>query len=156
MVLERLLQAGLQLDVEKCEFNVTEVKYLGLIITTDRVRMDLDKIVAIQDWKTLENVKDVQAFIGFANFYRRFIQGFSKVATPLQNLTRKNVLFHMLDQCNKAFQTLKDAFSSSAVLAYFDPKKPCIVETDASNYVSVGVLSQHDNCDRLRLVAYFS
>ena len=156
MVLERLMLAGLQLDVTKCEFNVTEVKYLGLIITTEGIRMDPEKVSTIQDWKVLANVKDVQAFIGFANFYRRFIKDFSKIAAPLVHLTRKDVPFEMSPECVRAMEALKKAFTSTVVLAHFNPEKPCIVETDASDWVTAGVLSQYDSCDRLRPVAYFS
>ena len=72
-VLTALRKAGLQLDISKCEFHVTETIYLGLIISKDGIRMDPNKIETIQNWNTPENLKDVQAFIGFANFYRRFV-----------------------------------------------------------------------------------
>ena len=87
-VLERLQKAGLYLDIKKCEFFATEVKYLGLIITTEGVKMDPAKIDAIVNWPTPRNLKDVQAFLGFANFYRKFIFGYSGIAGPLTRLTR--------------------------------------------------------------------
>ena len=88
-VLERLRTAGLQIDIEKCEFSVCEVKYLGLIVTTEGVRMDPEKVSAIVDWKTPSCQRDVQAFIGFANFYRRFIQDFTGITTLILKLLRK-------------------------------------------------------------------
>lgn len=72
-VLEKLKEAGLQLDIDKSKFFVTEVKYLGLIISTEGIRMDAQKVQVIKDWKRPRSVKDVQTFLGFANFYRRFI-----------------------------------------------------------------------------------
>lgn len=86
-VLRKLQQAGLYLDINKCQFHVQEVKYLGLIITTDGLKMDPQKIDTIVNWKAPRCVKDVQAFLGFANFYRRFIHGYSRIAAPLSNLT---------------------------------------------------------------------
>ena len=74
---EKFLQkAGLQADIDKCEFHVTKISYLRLIISIEGIRMDLKKVEAVQKWETPTCVKDVQAFIGFANFYRRFIRAF--------------------------------------------------------------------------------
>lgn len=87
-VLQKLQEAGLFLDIKKCEFHTTEVKYLGVIITTSGLKMDPKKIDAIQQWKAPRSVKDVQAFLEFANFYRRFIACYSKVAVALTELTK--------------------------------------------------------------------
>ena len=84
-VLAKLEEAGLYLDINKCEFHVSKVKYLGVIITTNGLKMDPQKVEAIINWKTPRCVKDVQSFLGFANFYRRFIQGYSAIAAPLTN-----------------------------------------------------------------------
>ncbi|EFQ94366.1 hypothetical protein PTT_07967, partial [Pyrenophora teres f. teres 0-1] len=86
-VVSRLADAGLPMDILKSEFLKTEVKFLGLIITADGIKMDPEKVSAIQDWKLPQSLKDVQAFLGFANFYRRFIRGFSDIAKPLTHLT---------------------------------------------------------------------
>ena len=93
-VLKRLRDAGLQADIAKCEFYVTEVTYLGLIVTTERIRIDPAKIKTIVDWEAPSYAKDVQAFIGFANFYRRFIKEFSKVVTSLTHVAKKDVPFY--------------------------------------------------------------
>jgi Reverse transcriptase (RNA-dependent DNA polymerase) len=79
LVIEVLRDAGLQLDVKKYEFEVTEVTYLGMIVSTDSMRIDLAKVTAITNWEPPSNVKDIQAFLGFANFYRRFINSFSRI-----------------------------------------------------------------------------
>jgi hypothetical protein len=155
-ILRRLDEFGLQADVTKCAFYAKEVKYLGLIISTDGVRMDPDKIQTITEWPAIQNVKDVQSFLGFANFYRRFIYNFSKIATPLTRLTKKNTTWDWTPECQRAFDTLRAAFTSDAVLAHYDPERKIVVETDASDYVSAGILSQYDDDGILRPIAYFS
>ena len=89
-VLERLQKAGLYLKPEKCEFHETQVEYLGLIVSTEGIKMDLGKLSAVLDWEEPRNVKDVQSFLGFANFYRRFINNYSRIVGPLTDLTHKN------------------------------------------------------------------
>lgn len=146
-VLAKLQEAGLYLDIDKCDFHVTRVKYLGLIITTSGVEMDSKKINAITQWKEPRCTRDVQAFLGFANFYRKFIWGYSQIVAPLTNLTRSQVKGNFvypwahgsLEQ--RSFNELKKAFTSAPVLAHFDPNKKTWLETDASNYVTAAVLS---------------
>ena len=155
-VLTKLQAAGLQLDIEKCEFNVEEVKYLGLIIAKGEIRMDSAKITAIANWESLNCVKDVQSFLGFANFYWRFIKGFSQLASPLTALTCKDIKFDWSSATEQAFQELKAAFSSASILVMFDPDKPLTVKSDSSDCVTGGVLSQPDSQGVLHPVAYFS
>jgi len=118
--------------------------------------MDPDKMKTIVDWETPTCVTDVQAFIGFANFYRRFIKDFSKIITPLVNLTKKGIQFKWDTTCELSFNALKKAFTTAPVLRPFDWNKEVILETDASDYVSAGVLSQYDNNGVLHPVAFFS
>ena len=156
-VLEVLAKAGLHLKPEKYEFHRTEVTYLGLIISNEGVKMDPRKIEAITKWESPRNLHDVRAFLGFANFYRRFIQGYSLVVAPMTALTRKDIKFEWLEACEKAFQQLKTAFTSAPVLKHFDPDQEVVVETDASDYVSAGILSQYDKTTGiLHPVAFFS
>lgn len=153
-VLRQLRERELHLDLDKCEFNVRSVKYLGLIVGTDGIKMDPEKVEAILSWETPSSVKDVQAFLGFANFYRRFIHNFSQVARPLAEMTkgehfttrngRKKMRyqpFEWNEQRQAAFETLKSAFTSAPILVHFDPSKEIYVETDASDFVTAGVLS---------------
>lgn len=156
--LTRLRDAGLYLDIRKCEFHVTRVKYLGMILTCEGLQMDPDKIKAIKDWKDLRTVKDVQAFIGFANFYRRFIFKFSLIVRPLIELIRDTAVGQKLnfhDKARAAFERLKGAFTSESVLAHFDPDLKAIIECDASDWVVSAILSQWHG-EVLRPVAYFS
>jgi len=133
LILQKLREAGLQADITKCEFHVTQVPYLGLITTIEGVKMDPSKIDTIINWPTLINVKDVQSFLGFANFYRRFIYGYSRIATPLTRLTRKDVPFAWSQECQNAFDTLKKAFTSEIILRHYNPDHKIVVETDQSS-----------------------
>jgi len=89
-VLRRLRKNGLYANADKCEFHKTTVEYLGYILTPDGLLMDKTKVQTIVDWPEPRKVKDVQSFLGFANFYRRFIHGYSDIVIPLTRLTRKN------------------------------------------------------------------
>ena len=155
-VLAALQKAGLQADIDKCEFHVTKISYLGLIISTEGIRMDPKKVEAVQNWETPTCVKDVQAFIGFANFYRRFIRAFSEVVRPMIATVKKNTTFHWTSECQKSFELLKERFTTAPVLAHFDFEKECILETDSSDNVSAGVLSQYGDDGLLHPVAFFS
>ena len=156
LVLAKLREFGIQANVDKCEFYVTETKYLGLIISTKGIKMDPAKVEAIQNWSTLTSVKNVRAFIGFCNFYRRFVLNFSKVAGPLNALTKKEVKFQWSSECGKAFSELKQRVCEALILQHFDTNEQCFVETDFSDYVNAGVLSQPDGNGILHPVAYFS
>jgi hypothetical protein len=83
----------LYLRLEKCEFKKTKIEYLGIIISHNKVGMDLVKITGVADWPTPSNKKEVQSFVSFINFYRRFIPGFSHHARALFDLTMKDVRF---------------------------------------------------------------
>jgi len=95
-------------------------------------------------------------FLGFANFYRRFIKGYSTITGPLTELTGKGKEFCWKSMQKDAFKSLKRAFTTAPVLQLFDYEKPCIVETDASDFVSAGVLSQPDSSGIIHPVAFFS
>ena len=155
-VLAKLAAAGLHLNPKKCEFHRTEITYLGLVIGRDGIRMQPEKVEAIRAWEPPTNLTDVRSFVGFANFYRRFIHGFSSVIHPLTNLTRKGVKFKWEKEQQLAFEELKQRFTSAPVLAHFDFDRDVVVETDASDYVSAGVLSQYDDAGILHPVAFFS
>ena len=88
-VLRRLVEFKLCVNIQKCIFHASEVEFVGFTIGSQGVRMSKDKVADIQDWERPLSVKEVQKFIGFANFYRRFIKGFSKICKPLTDLTKK-------------------------------------------------------------------
>ena len=103
--------------------------------------MDTRKVKTIQEWVVPTRVRDVQSFLGFANFYRRFIKGFSVIAQPLIALTRKDATFEWTTTAQKAYDLLKQAFTMAPVLLHPDPTKPFQVETDASDFAIGAILS---------------
>ena len=157
MVLERLSAAGLKLDIKKCEFAVKQVKYLGFIITAgEGIKVDPEKVEAIRKWEAPTNVRGVRSFIGFANFYRDFIENFGDIAAPLLELTKKNTPFRWGTKEQAAFDRLKTLFITAPVLALWDNELDTVVEADCSGYAMGACLSQIDRQGRLRPVAYFS
>jgi transposase InsO family protein len=155
-VLQALQAAGLQVKPQKCEFNKTTTEYLGVVVTPLGLQMNPEKVSAVRDWPTPSRLKDVRAFVGFGNFYRRFIQNFSGIVRPLTLLTKKGQKFEWGAAQQAAFETLKKAFTSAPILRHFDQHRKVILETDASNLVSAGILSQYDDDDILHPVAFFS
>ena len=155
-VLRRLRKHKLYLRPEKCEFEKSEIEYLGVIISHDHVRMDPVKVAGVAAWPTPSNRKDVQQFLGFTNFYRRFIGGFSDVARPLFDLTKKDVRWTWGDAEASAFQALKDLVTSEPVLVLPDPSRPYRLEADSSDFATGAVLSQLGSDEKWHPVAFFS
>ena len=118
--------------------------------------MDPVKTSAIDTWESPKCVKDVQGFLGFANFYRQFIKDFAKLASSFTALTRKDKKFQWTLIEEMAFQAIKKVFSSAPVLLHFDPDKECTMETDASDYVSRAVFPQPDHEGILHPMAFMS
>ena len=141
-VMERIRKAKLCVSIDKSVIHQREVVFLGYHISENGISMTSDKVEAVKSWPVPRNVKDVQAFLGFANFYRRFIQGFSKVCKPLTDLTRKGTAFAWSAVCEDAFQLLKQLFTEGPILAHFDADRPTRVETDASDFALGAVLLQ--------------
>ena len=103
-----LKENHLAAKASKCEFHRPEVEFLGHVISGSGVKTDPKKISALKDWPTPSTVKEVQSFVGFCNYYRRFVKNFASIAKPLHNLTKKDSKFVWTDECNCAFLTLKD------------------------------------------------
>ena len=122
--------------MEKCKFFQTEIKYLGLIISEGQIRMDAAKLAGIKQWPTPQTVKQVRSFLGFANFYRKFIRNYAEITIPLTSLTRKDVKFSWTDECQKSFEELKERFLEEPILKMPDPTKQFIVQTDASKWAT--------------------
>lgn len=156
-ILGKLGRAGLYLDIDKCEFLCKEVKYLGFIIRAgESITVDPAKVKAILEWQPPTSVKGVRSFLGFANFYRCFVDGFSSIAQPLIALTKKGVQWRWKTAENTAFEQLKKIFASQPVLAQWDPERDTVMEADCSGYALGGCLSQVDENGTLRPVAYYS
>ncbi|KAM4697807.1 uncharacterized protein WCC33_013411 [Rhinophrynus dorsalis] len=139
-VSSRLQQHGLYAKLEKCVFETTSVEFLGFILTPGNIKMDPKKVSAILDWPVPTSVKTVQQFVGFSNFYRKFIHGFSKVIAPITQLTKKHVPFAWSPQAQHAFDELKQRFTSAPILVLPDPKKT-FMEVDASETAAGAILS---------------
>jgi len=155
-VLRRLQENGLAVAPEKCVWRAQEVEFLGYVIGRNGIEMAKDKVQAVQDWKTPKSLTEVQSFLGFANFYRRFIRDYSKIARPLTELTKKTEKWAWNDQAEAAFTELKHRFTSAPILAHFDAQKPVIIETDALDFAIGAILSQRDEENRLHPVAFHS
>ncbi len=156
LVLSRLREAELQIDIRKCEFDVEETVFLEVIVSELGLRMNLSKVTAIVSWITSTNLKEIQSFVRFVNFYRRFIKNFSKLVKSFTQLTRKNTPFVWNEACVQAFDNLKKQVSSASVLRHFDFKRQAILKTDASNYVKGEILSQYDDERVLHSMIFYS
>ena len=120
-----------------------------MVIQEGKVTMDSVKVKGIQDWSTPSTVKQVWSFLGFGNFYRKFIKKFSELARPLNDLLKKDRKFEWTQECQQAFDTLKWKFTEEPVLMMPDQSRPYQIEADASKYASGAVLTQTDlNGDR--------
>ena len=134
-----------------------KIEFLGFMVTPTGISMDTVKTDAVSVWPAPMNLKAVQAFLGLANFYCRFIVGFSNIVIPLIHLTRKDTPFTWGPDHTKAFKTLKTAFTQVPILAHFNPDNLIVVETDASDYVITMIISQiSPNNGDIHLIAFYS
>jgi hypothetical protein len=142
LVLDRICEHKLYLQPEKCEFEKVRIEYLSVIISHNKVEMDLVKIAGVVDWPTPSNKKEVQSFIGFVNFYQHFIPGFSHHACALFDLTMKNVRFIWGLPQEDSFMKLKELITSAPVLVLPNNDLPFILEANSSGIAIGAVLSQ--------------
>ena len=155
-VFHRIRAAGLKLQPNKCALCQKEVSFLGYIISQAGISTDLRKTERVISWPLPTSKHEVQQFLGLANYYRRFIKNFAKIAKPLHKLTEKSAPFLWTAECQLAFDNLKQSLTSAPVLAHPDYNKPFILDTDASQTGIGAVLSQvqDDGCERV--IAYAS
>src|SRR5258708_23963220 len=140
-VLSTLQEQRLFLKPEKCKFEQKEVEYLGLVISKDHVAMDLTKVHRVTEWLTPMKVKEVQSFLGFVNFYWKFIHDFSNIACPLYALTHKTQQWVWGSPEQEAFDALKKAVTSSPVLTSPSQSGSSHLKFNPSNLVPAPVLS---------------
>jgi hypothetical protein len=129
---------------------------LGYVISHNGISLDPSKVQAVLDWQTPSSVRDVQCFLGFANFYRKFIKDYSKIVMPLLELTKKNNTFTWNVSAARSFDNLKKAFTSAPILVHADQSKPFIIDTDASDFALGSILSQVGDDGKLHVVAFHS
>jgi hypothetical protein len=158
-VLQTLIDHGLAAEVAKGEFEKEEVEFLGYIVSGKGVRMAASRSQVIQDWKAPKCQKDVQVFIGFCNFYRRFIRNFSAIAKPITDTLKGDGRnFHWGPEQEGAFLKLKVLFheENTPIMRHYDPDRSAIVETDSSDFTLGAVLSQQHEDGCLHPVAFLS
>ena len=115
--------------------------FLGVVIGPEGIKMEEEKVKGVLEWPTPKSVKDVQKFLGLANYYRRFIEGFAMVARPLHDLVKKDKKWNWTEKEERAFRELKERSTKEPVLAAPDIDKKMRMEVDASDYTMGGVLS---------------
>jgi hypothetical protein len=156
-VLQLLKENQLFLKPDKCEFEKTKVEYLGVVISHNSVEMDPVKIAGVAEWPEPTNKKEVQSFLGFTNFYRRFIRDFSHHARPLFDLTKNDVKYHWSPEAQSAFDALKAQITSAPILTSPDNSAPFRIEADSSDFATGAVLSQQSpNDGKWHPVAFLS
>ena len=155
-VFEHLAHAGLKLKPNKCHFARSEIRYLGHIVSRDGVKADPEKLRAITSYPIPRDVKELRQFLGLANYYRRFIEGYSVIAEPLHKHTRKSAAgYKWTDECGRAFLALQQRLVSPPILAYPQFAHKFTLATDASDSALGGILSQVINGQE-RVISYWS
>jgi hypothetical protein len=156
LVLEKLREHDLFLKAKKCEFCQTRIEYLGMIIEEGKISIDAVKLGGIRDWPVPTMLKQTRSFLGFGNFYRKFISHHSELARPLNDLTKKDKKFEWTTECQEAFDTMKKQFMEELVLLMPDQSKPFQIEYEASKVATGVVLTQLDSNGDRHPVAFLS
>jgi len=155
-VLKRLRKVELYVKAEKCKFHSDSVEYLGYVLSPSGLTMSDAKVKTIQEWPEPKKVNDIQSFLGFANFYKRFIFNYSDIVIPLTHLTRKNTPWNFDDDCRIAFNILKQVFTSAPILMHWVPDTQLVVETNASDYALAAILSIMTKDNEIHPIAFHS
>ena len=142
VVLQTLKDNRLYAKLSKCDFWLEEVSFLGHVISKGGIAVDPSKVEAVMSWESPKSVFEIRSFLGLAGYYRRFIEGFSKLALPLTKLTRKGQVFVWDAQCESSFRTLKERLTTAPVLVLPNPSESFVVYCDASKMGLGGVLMQ--------------
>jgi hypothetical protein len=130
--------------------------FLDMIVDRDDIKMNFEKIKTIVEWDTSNHLKDVQTFLKFINFYRRFIRDFFKIVKLLIKLIRKNQSFYWFEDCQIAFEQLKKRVIETSILSYFSSELETFLESNSFESVSIEVLSQKEDDDLIKSITYFS
>jgi len=155
-VLERFRGAGLQLKPSKCNFGLPQIELLGHSVSADGITPLPQRVEAIKNLAPPENVTAIRSFIGTCSFYRNYIPGFSTLASPLTDLTKKKEPFRWGHEQQHAFDALKTALTQAPILAHPDVTKPYVLYTDASNKAIGAILVQKDDAGVERVISYLS
>ena len=155
-VIRRLEENDLYVKPEKCKWKVREVEFLGVVIGPEGIKMEKEKVEGVLEWPTLKCVKDIQKFLGLANYYCQFIEGFATVARPLHDLVKKDKKWEWTEREENVFKELKERFTQEPVLVAPDIDKKMRMEVDALDYATGRVLSMECKDGLWRLVAFLS
>ena len=151
IVLQKLREKKLYAKLSKCDFWLKEVSFLGYIVSVEGIRVDPTKIEAVVNWKPPRNVTEVRNFLGLAGYYRRFVRGFSIIASLLTKLLRKGIKFEWTDKCQNSFEQLKGMLVEAPVLTQPTSRKEYTLYSDASG-IGLGCVLMQDG----KVVAYAS
>ena len=155
-IIRRLEENDLYVKSGKCKWKVKEVGFLGVVIGLEGIKMEEEKVKGVLEWLILKCVKDVQKFLGLANYYCQFIEGFASVARPLHDLMKKDQKWNWMERQEKAFKELKEWFMKELVLAALDIDKKMRIEVDVSDYAMGEVLLMECKDGLWRPVAFLS
>ena len=155
-VIKRLEENVLYVKLEKCKWKVREVEFLRVVIGLEGIKMEKEKVKGVLEWLTPKCVKDVQKFLGLANYYCRFIEGFTMVARPLHDMVKKDKKWEWTEKQEETFKELKKRFMEEPVLAAPDIDKKMRIEVDALDYATGDVLSMECGDGLWRPVAFLS
>jgi len=162
-MLNKLEQNDLYLKPEKCDFKQKEIDYLGVIVRNGKLQMDPKKLKGVADWPKPNTPMEIRKFLGFTGYYQYFIQGYSKIARPLLDLTKKAVIWDWGESQQRAFEELKTRMCSRPVLTQPNFDKPFFLQTNASAYGVGAILSQEgehhataSQKPKLHPIAYYS
>ena len=155
-VIKRLEENDLYVKPEKCRWKVREVGFLGVVIGPERIKMEKEKVKGVLEWLMPKYVKDVQKFLGLANYYRQFIEGFTSIARSLHDMVKKDKKWDWMEKQEKVFKELKEKFTKELVLAAPDLDKKMRMEVDVLDYATGGVLSMECKDGLWRPVAFLS
>ena len=155
-VVRRLAENNLYVKPKKCKWKVKKVGFLGVVIGPEGIKMKEEKVKGVLDWLTPKCVKDVQKFLGLANYYCQFIQGFISIARPLHNMVKKDQKWEWTKRQKRVFKDLKEKFTRKPVLAALDLDRKMRIEVDTLDYATEEILSMECKDRRWRPVAYLS
>jgi hypothetical protein len=162
VVLERLLQYKLYVDIKKSEFNVVKTTFLRFIIIREDVKMNSNKIEMIVNWSESQSHKDVQIFLKFVNFYKRFIKTFSRIADAIFALLKRSdkdkfhIFFEFTSKARKSFERFRKVFITTSLLRHFDSNRKIKLETDASDFAISKIISQlNEEIEQWHFIIYW-
>ncbi len=156
LVLHRLRETDLQININKCKFHVQKIFFLKLLLFIEELKMNLRKVQAVVEWFISTNLTQMQFFVNFCNFYQRFIKNFLKIVHSLIQLIQKEMIFEWNQACQMIFDHMKKWMTEASILRHFDQNRKTILETNSFNYVNDDILSQYDDEETLHSMIYYS